>query len=54
MSEFELKQEALNLAHALGDPDGLEYSTISYVSESLGITFKRAQVILNEALFDLE
>ena len=54
MSEYELEQEVLNLAHALGDPDGLEYSTIEYIAQELGLKFKQTQTILNRALFDLE
>lgn len=54
MSEYELEQEVLTLAHQLGDPDGLEYSTIQYISAELDLTFKETQAILNRALFDLE
>jgi hypothetical protein len=54
MNQEELKQEALTLAHQLGDPDGLEYSTIMYVSSELSIPFREAQMILTESLFDME
>lgn len=54
MNAEELKQEVLNLAYQLGDPDGLNRSTIDYISSELGITNKQALVILNEALFDME
>ena len=54
MNESELKQEVLNLAFSLNDQDGLEYSTITYISSELDMTFKEVQVILNESLFDME
>ena len=54
MNEQELKQEVIDLAWALGDSDGLEYSTIQYIASELGIDGKRVQVILTESLFDLE
>ena len=54
MTESELKQEVLNLAFSLNDQDGLEYSTITYISSELDMTFKEVQVILNESLFDME
>jgi asparagine synthetase B (glutamine-hydrolysing) len=54
MNEQELKQEVIDLAWALDDPDGLEYSTIQYVALELGINAKQVQVILTESLFDLE
>jgi hypothetical protein len=54
MNDQELKQEVLNLAHALGDADGLEYTTILYVSSELSIPFREVQMILTESLFDME
>lgn len=54
MNQAELKQEVLTLAHQLGDPDGLEYSTIMYISSELSIPFREAQMILTESLFDME
>ena len=54
MNDQELKQEVLNLAHALGDADGLEYTTILYVSSELGLSLQQVQIILTEALFDFE
>ena len=54
MNELELKQEVLDLAHALEDADGLEYSTIKYISHELGLSSRQVQVILTESLFDLE
>jgi hypothetical protein len=54
MNDSELKQEVLNLAYAIGDQDGLEFSTVMYISSELNIPFKKVQVILNESLFDME
>lgn len=54
MNQSELKQEALTLAHQLGDPDGLEYSTVLYISSELSISFRETQMILTESLFDME
>lgn len=54
MNSEDLKQEVLNLAYQLNDPDGLNRSTVEYIASELGITSKQALVILNEALFDME
>jgi hypothetical protein len=54
MNDQELKQEVIDLAYALGDPDGLEYTTILYVSSELSIPFREVQMILTESLFDME
>ena len=54
MNSQELKQEVINLAYSLGDPDGLEKETLIFISEQLGLNFSVVKEIMNESLFELD
>ena len=54
MNSQELKQEVINLAYSLGDPDGLEKETLIFISVQMALELSLVKEIMNESLFDLD